>query len=258
MQSYFDKRITHKTKKKLNFFHSDLLNENEIYSCNQLEAYNSLPSSEKLKLQQKNIEQSTDQLDKVKLEIDVTGHSQIEANQLPENYNKNQQLIISATVKSSNTVAVAAAAATVDHKSNPKTVTASVFKALPIGSKLFKGNGGTDSIATPSNQIVGARAPQSVTASLIQPISSIKRDLNVRVHKINKPIAEPSFVPRQTVVTASLFQPRATAPGIPIKPFNNTETMNKSYLMFTNDFRQLTSEYPGFIHKKSFCFFFFV
>lgn len=224
---------TKKHQKQNTFSCSDLLNENEIYSCNQLEAFNSLPSVEKLKLQQakNNNEQSVDQLDKVKVEIDVIAPNQIKAKEYFDKQNQQQQLLTTAS------------AITADRKANPKTVTASVFKTLPIGSKLLKGNGGIN------NQIVGggatvSRAPQTVTASLIQPISSIKRDPNVRVQPTEKPIAEPSFVPRQTVVTASLFQPRATAPGTQqTKSFTNTENMNKSYLMFTNDFRQLTSEY---------------
>lgn len=241
-----------------------MLNENEIYSCNQLEAFSALPSVEKLKVKKQSEQPQTQsqpqatvpaqeqplpvylqakksfcngtiaakqshQLDKVKLELDANG-GQTAAQ--TEKY-----------LRSS-----------VAQTASPKTVTASVFKTIPIAAKLRKGNTAAAAAAPAAIPIVGARAPQSVTASLIQPISSIKRDLGVRLQPPEKPIAEPSFIPRQTVVTASLFQPRANAPGIlTTKPFDGTETtMNKSYLMFANDIRQLTSEY---IPSPHFAFF---
>lgn len=132
-------------------------------------------------------------------------------------------------------------------KSTPKTVTASVFKTIPAGIKLPKTHGLSN-----ATLIGGTRAPQSVTASLIQPIASIKRDASIGVKRLpsgRQIIAEPSIVPRQTVVTASLFQPRANVINATKANGNTTNgvnTMNKSYLMF-NDMRPPTCEYLFFV-----------
>lgn len=275
-----------------------MINENEIYSCGQLDFFNALSPSDKLKLQetatnhqqQSQQQQSgvvqplsayndpSEQLPQVKLE---RAEFEIDTQLLDDLQKSNG-------VRDAKTSAAAANELPevlfkrVAQKANPKTVTASVFKAIPVGgaNKLLKpisgghafaaGTAGsattTAAAALPSTTIGGARAPQSVTASLIQPIASIKRDLFGKSQASDRATAaEPS------VVTASLFQPRTNAIGGANAAFgtkklcNNisssgasatsiantaanqlasrTEAMNKPFLMFTDDIRQLTSEY---------------
>lgn len=188
---------------------------------------------------------------------------------------------------------------------NPKTVTASVFKTIPAAAtaaarqfKTINGVGAagsaaitvgslsanklplpttipkavTDSLffnapskanSTQAASAAGLRQPQSVTASLIQPISSVKRDTFGKNTDYN--IAEPSILPRQTVVTASVLQPRNINIGAKLSLANSnnnnnnsystarTEAMNKAFLMFTDDIPQLTSKYRIY----SLCIFFF-
>lgn len=264
-----------------------MINENEIYSCGQLDFYNALSRSEKLKLQTppkqqkqqqqpssvKQLSANKQQLSQVKLEL---------GSQLLNDIKKSIGAeTVDATTKSVVNELPELLFKRVAQKANPKTVTASVFKTIPAGAanKLLKPISGGNAFATgpvgaaafPLTSIGGARAPQSVTASLIQPIASIKRDLFGKSQAIDRAIvAEPS------VVTASLFQPRTqaiggtpTAFGITKLCNNNnsnnaanaaattttanqlasrTEAMNKPFLMFTDDIRQLTSEYLDIPH----------
>lgn len=260
-----------------------MINENEIYSCGQLDFYNALSQSEKLKLQEtsskqqkqqqqpssvKRLSPNKQQLSRVKLEL---------GSQLLNDIQKSiGAKTVDATTESVVNELPELLFKRVAQKANPKTVTASVFKTIPAGAanKLLKPISGGNAFATgsaafPLTSIGGARAPQSVTASLIQPIASIKRDLFGKSQAIDRAIiAEPS------VVTASLFQPRtqaiggtSTAFGITKLCNNNnnaanaaatittanqlasrTEAMNKPFLMFTDDIRQLTSEYLDIPH----------
>lgn len=265
-----------------------MINENEIYSCGQLDFYTALSQSEKLKLQEKSQPQQQKQ------QSQPTGVKQLKANeQLSQVKLETTELDIGSQLLDNLQITSAILAETADANqsatdqlpellfkrvANPKTVTASVFKAIPAGgaSKLLKSISGgnafaigaattaaaTAATAIPSTTIGGARAPQTVTASLIQPIASIKRDLFGKLQAIDRAIiAEPS------VVTASVFQPRTNAIGGGAfgitKLCNNntgataaiattttanpiasrTEAMNKPFLMFTDDMHQLTSEY---------------
>lgn len=298
-----------------------MINENEIYSCGQLEFYNALSQSEKLKLhetskqQQKKQEQHQQQEQQQHQQHQPHQKSNVKQlnayiespiEQLPQVKLETTELEIDAQLlndlQKSNNIRAGPDVTNelpevlfkrVAQKANPKTVTASVFKAIPAGgaNKLLKpisggnafaatGHSGSvvAAVATAANpstiSIGGARAPQSVTASLIQPIASIKRDLFGKSQAIDRAIvAEPS------VVTASLFQPRTNAIGgtsaasvtvfgttklsnnnstiAAANATNNnnnnntaanqlasrTEAMNKPFLMFTDDIRQLTSEY---------------
>lgn len=294
-----------------------MINENEIYSCGQLDFYNALSQSEKLKLQgtsepqQQQLQQKlqsqpndvkqlkeNEQLSQVKLE---TTELDIDS-QLLDNFQITSAILAEAA-DANESAANKLPELLFKRVANPKTVTASVFKTIPAGgaSKLLKSISGGKAIgaagsvttaaaaaaAIPSTTIGGARAPQTVTASLIQPIASIKRDLFGKLQAIDRAIiAEPS------VVTASVFQPRTNAIGGAAfgitKLCNNnnssigaaaatsttttanqlasrTEAMNKPFLMFTDDMRQLTSEYSttsaaptafNSLFFTLFCFFF--
>lgn len=266
-----------------------MINENEIYSCGQLDFYNALSQSEKLKAQGTSKPQQQQQQ---KLQSQPTGVKQLKANEQVKlertELDIDSQLLDNLQITSTILAEAADANESAANKlpellfkrvANPKTVTASVFKTIPAGgaSKLLKSFSGGNAFAIggagcattaaaataiPSTTIGGARAPQTVTASLIQPIASIKRDFFGKSQATDRAIiAEPS------VVTASVFQPRTNAIGgatFGIKKLCNnnnssigataatttanqqasrTEAMNKPFLMFTDDMRQLTSEY---------------
>lgn len=249
-----------------------MINENEVYSLRQLEAFNALSPSEKLNLQTKATERSAESLKILKQEtfeeannikLEVVDDYPLSINNIEQNQQLNSaksadlviipepsiRRVLIANQLNTSTVA----------KSNPKAVTASVFKTIPIATKQpFKTViGGSEqqqqqqqlNINNSGNNGI-ARAPQTVTASLIQPIVAVKRD---SFGKIQSTIAKPSLVPRQTVVTASLFQPRNTTTG-PISPkfpsatvnqqaSRAAETMNKSFCMLSDDLSQPTCEY---------------
>lgn len=304
-----------------------MINENEIYSCGQLDFYNALSHSDKLKLQTATANSTTAagaaaaqqinaidepakstaavKLEKIKLEIDTLATTPalrvVAAAAATPQIQQSQNIIndaLPADIELPELLFKRVAA----QKANPKTVTASVFKAIPVGgaNTLLKpiNSGKTLGIGSAIDLPIGsatatatiARAPQSVTASLIQPIASFKRDLFGKSQAFDRTniVVEPS------VVTASLFQPRtnaigggatATATGITSKLFstnNNaaatangtdivdaiadtinantaanqlasrTEAMNKPFLMFTDDIRQLTSEYFSSISACNF------
>ncbi|XP_031634173.1 protein similar isoform X2 [Contarinia nasturtii] len=249
----------------VNYVISDLINENEVYSLRQLEAFNALSPSEKLELQTKAAERSAElkiaKIDPISpkqetfearnIKLEVVDDYPLQ-NKTNINNNSNDQLncakpsdliIVPETpirrVLIANQLNNGAAA-----KSNPKAVTASVFKAIPIGAKQpFKIIGGEQLNCNGNNGV--ARAPQAVTATLIQPITAVKRD---SFGKIQSNIAKPSLVPRQTVVTASLFQPRNTTAGpkfssattVTQQASRAAETMNKSFCMLSDDLSQPT------------------
>lgn len=232
-----------------------MINENEVYSLRQLEAFNALSQNEKLNLKTTKREEKFTEFEinnkdtnaaQIKLES-VDNYSstsnklntkQIESVKLPET--PIRRVLITNQL---NGAAV---------KPNPKAVTASVFKAIP---KPFKSLA-SSVVEAPTNNGTISSAAQSVTASLIQSISAVKLDtFGVQQTTI---IAEPSLVSRPSVVTASLFQPRAgiannnVAPAANVASKSSTvnqlasraEAMNKSFCMLSDDLCQpTTSEY---------------
>ncbi|XP_055300889.1 protein similar isoform X2 [Sitodiplosis mosellana] len=251
----------------VNYVISDLINKNEVYSLRQLEAFNALSPSDKLKLQTKAAECSAELpkilkqetfevTNNIKLEV-IDDHSLSVNKHEHPNHQLNsakivdellvvpeppiRRVLIANQLNGTNVV-----------KANPKAVTASVFKTIPIAPKQpFKAIGGGEhqlNIINNSGNNAIARAPQTVTASLIQPIVAAKRD---SFGKIQSTIAKPSLVPRQTVVTASLFQPRNAptvgpisskfpSPTVNPQASRAAETMNKSFCMLSDDLSQPT------------------
>lgn len=256
-----------------------------------MEAYNKLSENEKLKLQEiecveEKPQQKIDEKSpaKIKLELDAGDQNinkfKLEKNSELINNNTEQQFSDLQKVSESIYKRCLPSIGTAAAKSNPKTVTASVFKTIPTtvakgGSRgaisvgTLNGNKlplptstpksvtasiflNAPTVAAPTNNTV-IRQPQSVTASLIQPIANVKRN---KRHSTDYNIAEPSVIPRQTVVTASVLQPRNTS--VPVQKLNSanpqttarTEAMNKAFLMFSNNISQLTSKY--FIEASSF------
>lgn len=246
-------------------FYSDLINENEVYSLRQLEAFNALSASEKLELQTKAIKRSAESkidhispkqetfaANNIKLEVvddypllnktntTIVNNSNIDCG-------KTSDLIIVPETPVRRVLIANQLNSGAVAKANPKAVTASVFKTIPTGAKQsFKIIGG-DQLNSNGNS-GNSRAPQAVTSTLIQPIVAGKRDT---FGKIQSNIAKPSLVPRQTVVTASLFQPRTTTTGPKFSSTNTVnqqasraaETMNKSFCMLSDDLSQPTCEY---------------
>lgn len=283
-----------------------------MYSLRQLEAFNALSPSEKLKLQTNAAERraqlafaskpkETFQANNIKVEVvdeyraTINKTEQHQQQQQPlniiiENTSCNdsdsicrkpspdllivpedpiQRVLIANQLNNSNSISSGGNGSGAGvAKANPKTVTASVFKTIPIESvakqqllqKTINANGveqqQQQQLCSNGNGAPVARAaPQTITASLIQPIVAVKRD---SFGKTLPPtiIAKPSLVPRQTVVTASLFQPRSTAaiigPNITQKNFPSTtvnqqasraaEIMNKSFCL-SDDLSQPTCEY---------------
>lgn len=225
-----------------------------MYSLRQLEAFNALSPNEKLAIQIKATErcaestincvpkQETIESNHIKLEVEefALKKEQLNSAKVADSVIIPENPIRRAFIGNQLNGAVV--------KANPKAVTASVFKALPIGAKQLK----TITAEQLNNGNGVARAPQTVTTSLIQPIAAVKRD---SFGKIQSNIAKASLVPpRQTVVTASLFQPRSAASIGPISSkFPSTtvnqsasraaETMNKSFCMLSDDLSQPTCEY---------------
>lgn len=278
-----------------------MINENEVYSLRQLEAFNALSPSEKLKLQTNAAERraqlafaskpkETFQANNIKVEvvdeyratINKTEQQQqqqplnniIENNSINDNNSDSvcrkpspdllivpedpiRRVLIANQLNSSSNISGGGSGS----GAGPKTVTASVFKTIPIElQKTINANGveqqQQQQLCSNGNVAPVARAaPQTITASLIQPIVAVKRD---SFGKTLPPtiIAKPSLVPRQTVVTASLFQPRSTAaiigPNISQKNYPSTtvnqqasraaEIMNKSFCL-SDDLSQPTCEY---------------
>jgi len=239
----------------VNYVISDLINENEVYSLRQLEAFNALSPSEKLIIQTKASECSAESTFNCTLKQEQIESNHIKLERDEFTLNKTEQLIgggVKVTTDSVilpeeqiRRVLIANQLSTVA-KANPKAVTASLFKTIPIGAKKLR----TINSEQLNNGNSVARAPQTVTTSLIQPIVAVKRD---SFGKIQSNIAKASLeLPRQTVVTASLFQPRSAASSIgPISSkFTSTtvnqsasraaETMNKSFCMLSDDLSQPT------------------
>lgn len=243
-----------------------MINENEVYSLRQLEAFNALSPSDKLILQTKTTERSAEQTFNCtpKQETIESSHIKLELDEY--SLNKSEQLN---SFKASDTgviipedkirrVLIANQLNSAVAKANPKAVTASVFKALPI---VTKQQPKTISVEQLNNGNGVARAPpHSVTTSLIQPIVAVKRD---SFGKIQSNIAKATSVPpRQTVVTASLFQPLSAASTgaisskFPSTPVNQSvsraaETMNKSFCMLSDDLSQPTCEYKLLCRRRA-------
>lgn len=241
-----------------------MINENEVYSLRQLEAFNALSPNEQLKIQTETAEriaqlninlspkQETFEANNIKVEV-IEDYPLNKCEQLNSTINSTDLIIVPDTSIRCVLIANQLNSASVS-KANPRSVTASVFKSIPIGVKQpLKTINATEQQL---NNNGNARASQTVTASLIQPIVADKRD---SFGKIQSNIAKPSLLPRQTVVTASLFQPRNTI-AAPISPkFSSTtvnqqasraaETMNKSFCMLSDDLSQPTCEY--FNHIRS-------
>lgn len=224
----------------------------------QLEAFNALSQKEKLKIQTKGegikpiatstfeIENQTEQFVKAspKLEI-IEGNSPIEFLQqkdielpaVPEN--PIRRVFIGNQLNGT------------PFKANPKAVTASVFKSLPgaANSLKHKLNGTTNNVQHLTTEKAIETPLLTPKVSPFMKIAAI--DARDSLGKFNSINFEPSLLPRQTVVTASLFQPRRA-----LKEIGSSNTlcvdkiesraadiMNKSFCTANDNLCRTTCEY---------------
>lgn len=214
----------------------------------QLEAFNTLPQNKKVKIQEKPIE--------FKLE-NIQIESKSDHYQEPPDLNICKNHLSNTCDNFENTkskipdnnpirrVYFANQLNITPIKGNPKAVTASVFKTLPAGVIALK-----QKLILPNNTNV-QKANKPVlpsTKRITSPFMKIDSiDILESFGKAHSTISEPSIIPRQTVVTASLFQPRRDNQEIVSSNTSTdlyfSETMNKTFGHANNDKYQMNCEY---------------
>lgn len=215
----------------------------------QLEAFNTLPQNNEVKIQGSPVEFK---LENIQIESENDKYQKppdldIEKNNIPKTIDKIEN---HKSIKSDSTIRRVFLANHLNItpiKGNPKAVTASVFKALPaLKQKLILSNN--------SNALRASKpTPQSskhITPSFMRTESI---DIIESFGKVHSTISEPSILPRQTVVTASLFQPRREKT---VSVFSNssndpysTENMNKTFSHTNGDKCQTTCKYYSPTYK---------
>lgn len=225
-----------------------MTNENEVYSLRQLEAFNALSQNEKLKIQERTAENKIVAI--TKFESKKEEIESIKPNS-PKFVNP-KDIEIDLIDNPIRRVFISNQLNGTTIKANPKAVTASVFKTLPTGvnplkHKLCTSNNG-ERLA--NKNIETSQTTKFVTSSFMKVAPTHQRNTFGKVHST---ISEPSILPRQTVVTASLFQPRrtpkenATSDSLTANrvELRTAETMNKSFCISNDDACQTTCEYFG-------------
>lgn len=251
-----------------------MTNENEVYSLRQLEAFNALSQNEKLKIQQKNTDNTTIEQTSFerKLEIETIESeppkTEVDVKYSPIDYVNPKDFDFDLLSDNSlHRVFIATQLNGATIKANPKAVTASVFKTLPSGSNPLKHKLGTSNnverLASKhigSSQIQKASTASSASSSSFMKTSAV--DACKSFGKIHSTISEPSVAARKTVVTASFFQPRRETRDITSQnlltadkiELGATEIMNKSYCMPSDETCKTTCKYfrrfYRFIHGK--------
>jgi len=230
----------------VNYVISELTNENEIYSSRQLDAYNALPQNEKVKI--KNRAEKNKITDGVSFKIkDVDGISISNITGTAENSSLSQlidqkDIDYKLTDNSVRHVLIANQFnSTAISKANPKAVTASVFKSLPSASIKHKLNTSNNVESLLSNKNIET-SQRLVAVPLMKTTIAETRDSFNSLSTIS----EPSILPRQTVVTATLFQPLRAPKEIGSSntlTANKTdlrtgETMNRSFCISNDDLCQ--------------------
>lgn len=219
------------------------MNENEIYSLRQLEACNALPNNNKVKVQEKQI---MFKLENIQIQSEQENCQKLPDLDIDKNnfLNKIDNIENTKSITSDSTIRRVFLANHLNItpiKGNPKTVTASVFKALPtLKQKLILSN---------NTKVLRANKP-TPQSSKYNPSPFMKTESNDIIEsfgKIHSTISEPSILPRQTVVTASLFQPRRenieTVFSDTSADLYFTETMNKTFSHTNDDKCQTTCKY---------------
>lgn len=218
------------------------MNENEVYSLRQLEAFNTLPQNNKVKIVERQIEFK---LENIQIES-KNGNYQKQ----PDLDDKNNFLKTIDAIENTKSIKLDRTIQRVflaNHlnitpiKGNPKAVTASVFKALPtLKQKLILLN-------NINAQRANKPAPQSSKHITSPFMKSESVDIIESFGRVHSTISEPSILPRQTVVTASLFQPRRerteTVFSNPSTDLYLTESMNKTFSHTNDDKCQITCKY---------------
>lgn len=214
----------------------------------QLEAFNTLPQNNKVNIQEKQIE--------FKLE-NIQIESKNDNDQNPsdlENTNnflntidniENTKFLNSDSTK--RRVFLTNYLNITPIKGNPKAVTASVFKALPpLKQKFVLSN---NKNAQRANKLL-PQSSKTITSPFMKTESV---GIIESFGKVHSAISEPSILPRQTVVTASLFQPRRekteTVFSNPSTKLYFTETMNKTFNLNNDDKCQTICKYLSPIMK---------
>lgn len=136
-------------------------------------------------------------------------------------------------------------------KANPKTVTASVFKAISPDVKLLKTIPPTRPAQPTAVDTIKSKANVVNLAT-----AGAQQAGKVKSLGVSDASRGPNSVLRQKVITASLIQPR-NGPSLlknsAINPQPATETMNKAFFMFADNAPQLCCEYPCYGGSDTAC-----
>lgn len=204
----------------------------------QLEAFNTLPQNNKVKIQEKQIEYK---LENIQIENKLDNYQKPPDLDIDKSnfLNTIDKIENTKSLKSDSTIRQVFLANHLNItqiKGNPKAVTASVFKALPsLKQKLILSSNTNKSPPKPLKHIASPFM-KTESVALIESFG-----------KVNSTISEPSILPRQTVVTASLFQPRREkTESVFSNPSNDlyfTETMNKTFSRTNDDKYKTTCKY---------------
>lgn len=229
-------------------FYSEIESEDEIYSYKQLEAFNSLSQNDQRRIK----DTSNDEHNNIKEELDSVNTENIPSDHtvLPPSILVVQKPIDTHAIKR----IIPLKKNITERKGNPKTVTASVFKAISPDVKLLK-------TIPQTRHMNGADAQKSrsVTNNLLKTVSSARREglSAVNENRIPQVINQPNIPIAQKVVTASLIHPRkeaslqkttgaaAVAAAATVAAAAPQQTMNKTFFMFSDNAPQLCREYPG-------------
>lgn len=220
----------------MQFFSSDIESGNEIFSCNQLEAFNSLPENDQRRVKRNQIDIEKDQQKPNPIQVQV---KQVVKTEVTDT------AIVAPSKHPSTVTAIKRILPLTKllpgRKANPKTVTASVFKAISPDVKLLKTIPPTrpapptaiDSIKSKAN-VVNLASPGAQQVGKVSDVCRGPDSTNTAV--------------RQKVITASLIQPRNGPSLLKNSVVNHSpaaETMNKAFFMFADNAPQLCCEYAG-------------
>lgn len=205
----------------MNGFYSEIENKNDIYSIEQLEARQSLPSATATvepPTAEKCCKQEVNKLEPIIIVTDNKIGAEVKSNEFVKQVKSNdrQQQIV---VPKKSPIAETTASVVIECNPRPRSVTASVFVA---GGAAVSPNATSD-----SGIVTSPLLPKAVTASVFTPISTIQQQQ--QQNQVLPPNQQQPPHHRPQPATAKIFVPR-------------TDDMNKGFLMFSDDGPELTSK----------------
>lgn len=244
-------------------YYSEIESEDEIYSCQQLEAFNSLPKTKKQQQQPDTQLLKENQCDTDLIENNLKQEQDLITVQVADQkpivsgieQEKSQKICKSIEQKQSNEVnnlkrIVPLKKNQLERKSNPKTVTASVFKTISPDVKLLKTIPLTNTTTTSATSTV--RHMIDVEQKSTKSVANNNNNALLITSKLcrSEGINDTSDV-AQKVVTASLIHKRKDQIILQKSiPSPAQQNMNKTFFMFSDNAPQHCCEYIIIYHAS--------